>query len=92
MKLYIKLDAPDICCDLNVVSYHPDVQPVVEPVPGSGQKKLKKKRGRKAKIRLVQTVCLPADSSAMVQVKVKQSTDADLMLELYKSWNDTLIE
>ena len=53
--VYVKLDAPDIlllsenvCCKLNIVSYHPDVLPVAEP----SQKKLRKK-GKKAKIKLI---------------------------------------
>ena len=88
--VYIKLDAPDtlllsenVCCKLDIVSYHPDVQPVDQ-----GRPKGKKK---KAKIKLIQTVRLPTGSSAVVQVKVKEPAGTDLMLELDKSWQDILL-
>ena len=87
------MDAPDtlllsenVCCKLNIVSYHPDVLPVAEP----SQKKLRKK-GKKAKIKLIQTVRLPADSSAVVLVEVKELTSATLMLELDKTWHNRLV-
>ena len=55
--VYVKLDAPDalslfenVCCKLNIVTYHPDVQPVRQ-----GQRK---KKGKKAKVKLIQTVRL----------------------------------
>ena len=60
-------------CKLNIVTYHPDVQPVRQ-----GQRK---KKGKKAKVKLIQIVCLPAGSSAVVQ-----ETD-----KLDKSWNDVLL-
>ena len=87
------------CRTLKIVNYHPNVQPAsedaephnqpsVQPVArpsfaGSGEGKSRK--SKKAKIRLIQTVHLPANSSAVVQVRVKRSTGTDLMLELYKS-------
>ena len=40
---------------------------------------------------MIQTVHLPANSSAVVQVRVKRSTGTDIMLELDKSWNGTLV-
>ena len=95
----------NVCHTLKIVSYHPNVQPALddaEPgdqpdvqlvarpsVAGSGPGKSKK--SRKAKIRLIQAVRLPVNSSAVVQVGVKRSTGADLMLELDKSWHDTLV-
>ena len=65
--VYVKLDAPDtllllsenVCCKLKIVSYHPDVQPVLDHEP-SQQKS--KRKSKKAKIKLIQTICLPADS------------------------------
>ena len=89
--LYVKLDAPDtlllsenVCCKLKIVSYHHDVQAVLDHEPG--QRKSKRK-SKKAKIKLIQTIRLPADSSAVVQVEVRElmSTSlggTDLMLEL----------
>ena len=90
---------------LKIVSYHPNVQPALddaEPgdqpdvqlvarpsVAGSGPGKSKK--SRKAKIKLIQAVRLPVNSSVVVQVRVKRSTGTDLMLELDKSWHDTLV-
>ena len=56
---------------------------------GSGQGK--SRTSKKAKIRLIQTVCLPANSSAVVQVRVKRSTGTNLMLELDNSWHGTLV-
>ena len=61
----------------------------MQPVAGSGQAKSRK--SKKAKIRLIQTVRLPANSSAVVQVRVKRSIGTDLMLELDKSWHGTLV-
>ena len=95
-RVYVKLDAPDalllsenVCCKLNIVTYHPDVRSVL---PATDQSKLKKKKNKKAKISLIQTVRLPADSSALVQVEVKESTNTTyLMLELDQSWHDTLM-
>ena len=91
--VYVKLDASDalllsehVCCELNIVSYHPDVHPV----PELDRKKSKGKKGKKVKIKLIQTVRLPAVSSAVVQVKVKELTGTHLMLELDKSWHDIL--
>jgi len=85
--VYIKLDAPDtlllsenVCCKLDIVSYHPDVQPVDQGRP----------KGKK-KIKLIQTVHLPTGSSAVVQVKVKEPAGTDLMLELDKSWQDIIM-
>ena len=60
------------------------------PVAERHLKKLMKK-GKKAKIKLIQVICLPADSSAVVQVKVKELTSATLMLELDKTWHNTLV-
>ena len=95
----------NVCHTLKIVSYHPNVQsasddaepdnhpnvqPVARPsVAGSGQGKSRK--SKKAKIRLIQTVRLPANSSAVVQVRVKRSIGTDLMLELDKSWHGTLV-
>ena len=95
-KVYVKMDAPDalllsenVCCKLNIVIYHPDVQSVL---PATDQSKVKKKKNKKAEISLIQTVRLPADSSALVQVEVKESTNTTyLMLELDQSWHDTLM-
>ena len=88
--VYIKLDAPDtlllsenVCCKLDIASYHPDVQPVDQ-----GRPKGKKK---KTKIKLIQTVRLPTGSSAVLQVKVKEPAGTDLMLELDKFWQDILL-
>ena len=68
----------------------PNVQPVIRPsVTGSGQGKSRK--SNKAKIRLTQTVCLPVNSSAVVEVSIKKSTGTDLMLALDKSWHETII-
>ena len=104
MKLcsYIKLCAPDtlllseICHTLKIVSYHANVQLAsepgnVQPVARPSVAARKVKKSRKAKIRLMQTVSLPVNSSAVVQVRVKRSTGTDLMLELDKSWHDTLV-
>ena len=93
-RVYIKLDATDalllsenVCCKLNIATYHPDVQSVL---PATDHNKMKKKNNKKARISLIQTVCLPADSSAMVQVEVKESTNTTyLMLELDQSRHDT---
>lgn len=59
--VYVKSDASDalllsehVCCELNIVSYHSDVQPVAELDP----KKSRGKRGKKVKIKLIQTVRL----------------------------------
>ena len=94
--MYIKLDGPDalllsenVCCKLNIVTYHPDVQLVL---PATDQSKLKKNKNKIARMSLIQTVCLPADSSALVHVEVKESTNTTyLMLEFDQSWHDTLI-
>ena len=88
-RVYIKLDAPDalllsenVCCKLNIATYHPDVQSVL---PATDQNKMKK-NNKKTRISLIQTVCLPADSSALVQVEVKESINTTyLMLELDRS-------
>ena len=93
-RVYIKLDATDalllsegMCCKLNIVTYHPDVQSVL---PTTDQNKVKKKNNKKARISLIQTVRLPADSSALVQVEVKESTNTTYhMLELDQSRHDT---
>ena len=73
-KVYVKLDAPvalllseNVCCKLNIVTYHPDVQSVL---PATDQSKVKKRKNKEARIGLIQTVHLPADSSALVQVEV----------------------
>ena len=95
----------NVCHTLKIVGYHPNVQsasdgaepanqpnvqPVARPsVASSGQGKLRK--SKKAKIRLIQTVRLPANSSAAVQVRVKRLIGTDLMLELDKSWHGTLV-
>ena len=75
MKLYVKLDAPDtlllsenVCYKLKIVSYHPDVQPVLDHEPGQWRSKRpsqwkSKRKSKKAKIKLIQTICLPADGS-----------------------------
>ena len=76
----------NVCHTLKIVNCHPNVQSasddaeldnqpnvqlVARPsVAGSGQGK--SRNSKKAKIRLIQTVCLPADSSAVVQVRVKK--------------------
>ena len=91
-RVYVKLDAPDIlllsenvCCKLNIITYHPDVQSVF---PAADHSKLKKKKNKKSRISLIQTVRLPADSSALVLVEVKESTNTTyLMLEMIDtSW------
>ena len=72
-----------MCCKLNIVTYHPDVQSVL---PATDQSKVKKRKNKEARISLIQTVRLPADSSALVQVEVKESTNTTyLMLELDQS-------
>ena len=95
-RVYVKLDAPDalllsenVCCKLNIVTYHPDVQTVL---PAIDQSKSKKKKNKKARVSLIQTVRLPAESSALVEVEVKESTDTSyLMLELDQLWHNTLM-
>ena len=98
--VYVKMDAPDtlllsenVCCKLQIVSYHPDVQPVLDHEPGQQKSKRKSK---KARIKLIQTIRLPADSSAVVQVEVRELTgtnlgSTDLMLELDMSWHNILM-
>ena len=76
-----------------IASYHPDVQPVLDHKPGQQKSKRKSK---KAKIKLIQTIQLPADSSAVVQVEARETTGTnfggtDLMLELDKSWHNILM-
>ena len=89
-RVYVKLDAPDavllsenVCCKLKIFTYHPDVQSVL---PAADQSRLKNKKNKKARISLIQTVRLPADSLVLVQVKVKESPNTTyLMLELGKT-------
>ena len=75
--VYVRLDTENtlllsekVCSELGIVSYHPDVQTTPEPAIAK-----KNKKGKRANIKLVQTVRLPADSSAIVQVKVAGLTD-----------------
>ena len=78
-----------MCCKLNIVTYHPDVQSVL---PATDQSKVKKRKNKEARISLIQTVHLSADSSTLVQVEVEKSTNTTyLMLELDQSWHDTLM-
>ena len=83
----------NVRCKLKIVSYRPDVQPVLDHEPN--QRKSNRK-SKKAKIKLIQTIHLPADSSAVVQVEVRELTGTnlggtDLMLELDKSWHNILM-
>ena len=53
---------------------------------------MKKRKNKEARISLIQTVPLSADSSALVQVEGNESTNTTyLMLELDQSWHDTLM-
>jgi len=93
-RVYVNFNVPDalllsenVCSKLAIVTYHPEVQAVP---PATDQNKSKK--NKKSRIRLVQTVHLPADSSALVQVEFKESIDTTyLMLELDQSWHNTLM-
>ena len=93
--VYVKLDAPDtlllsenVCCKLQIVSYHPDVQPVLDHEPSqrkskrpSKWKSKRKRKSKKAKIKLIQTISLPADSSDKQRKKSsQQSKEADNLL------------
>ena len=76
--MYVRLDAENtlllsekVCSELRIVSYHPDVQTTPEPTITK-----KNKKSKRAKIKLVQIVCLPAESFATVQVKVADLTDS----------------
>ena len=98
--VYVKLYAPDrlllsenVCCKLQIVSYHPDIQPVLDNELGQWKSK---RKSEKARIKLIQTICLPVDSSAVVQVEVTVLTGiylggTDLMLELDKSWHSIVM-
>ena len=88
--VYVRLDTENtlllsekVCSELGIVSYHPDVQTTPEPAIA--------KKNKKGKITLVQTVRLPADSCAIVQVKVAGLTDNHLLLEPDESWRNTVI-
>jgi len=77
-RVYVKLDAPDalllpenVCCELDIVTYHPNVQTVL---PAMEQSKPKGKN-KKARITPIQTVRLPAGSSPLVEVEVRESMD-----------------